>query len=102
MNKLIQAFQFFLDNSQDKFQRLVCEVFWTQFYHSLLNEIINKNSGLNVDELHQKVKWTRKKITRYANKLVRDKKVMQPKYFPTPFKDLINWDEMKYTKKPID
>lgn len=65
----------------------------------LLYEIIDKNPGLTVDELHQKVKWTRKKITRYANKLIRDKIVLQPKYFPTPFKDLINWDEMKYTKK---
>ena len=52
--------------------------------------------------MQQKVKWTRKKITRYANKLVRDKVVLQPKYFPTPFKDLINWDEMKHIKKPID
>lgn len=47
----------------------------------LLHEIIDKNPGLTVDELHQKVKWTRKKITRYANKLVRDKIVLQPKYY---------------------
>ena len=68
----------------------------------LLYEIIDKNSGLTIDELQQKLKWKRKKILRYANKLVKDKIVLQPKYFPTPFKDLINWDEMKYTKKPID
>jgi hypothetical protein len=67
-----------------------------------LYEIIDKNPRLTIDEMHQKVKWTRKKITRYANKLVRDKIVIQPKYSPTPFKNLINWVEMKYTKKPRD
>ncbi|KKK92617.1 hypothetical protein LCGC14_2701130 [marine sediment metagenome] len=35
-----------------------------------LYEVIDKNPGLTVDELRQKVKWTRKKIIRYANKLV--------------------------------
>ena len=65
-------------------------------------EVIDKNPGLTIDELRQKIKWKRRKISRYANKLVKDKMVLQPKYFPAPFKDLINWDEMKYTKKPID
>ena len=56
----------------------------------LLYEILDKNPGLIVDELQQKVNWARKKITRYAKKLVSDKIVLQPKYFPSPFKDLIN------------
>jgi len=67
-----------------------------------LYEVIDKNPGLTIDELQQKVKWKRRRISCYANKLVKDKIVQQPKYFPTPFKDLINWDEMKYTKKPND
>ncbi len=57
--------------------------------------IFRQNIVITVDDLHHKIKWKRKKITRYANKLVRDKIVLQPKYFPTPFKDLINWDGMK-------
>ncbi len=67
-----------------------------------LYEVIDKNPGLTIDELRQKIKWKRRKISRYANKLVKDKVVLQPKYFPTPFKDLINWDEMKYIKEPTD
>ncbi|KKN05167.1 hypothetical protein LCGC14_1090080 [marine sediment metagenome] len=67
-----------------------------------LYEVIDKNPGLTIDGLQQKVKWKRRKILRYVNKLVKDKIVLQPNYFPTPFKDLINWDEMKYTKKLIE
>lgn len=65
-------------------------------------EVIDKNPWLTIDELRQKIKWKRRKISRYANKLVKDKIVLQPKYFPTTFNELINWDEMKYTKKLID
>lgn len=68
----------------------------------LLYEIISENPGLTIDGLCKKVKWNRRKISRYANKLAKDKMVLQPKYFPTPLKDLINWNEMKHTKKPID
>jgi predicted transcriptional regulator len=69
-----------------------------------LYEFIDKNPGLTIDELQQKIKkkWKRRRISRYANKLVKDKMLLQPKYFPTPFKDLINWNEMKCTKKPMD
>ena len=66
-----------------------------------LYEFIDKNPGLTIDELQQKLKWKRRKISRYTNKLVKDKMV-QKKYFPTPLKDLINWNEMKHTKKPIE
>ena len=66
-----------------------------------LYEFIDKNPGLTIDELEEKIKRKRRKVLRYVNKLVKDKMV-QPKYFPTPLKDLINWNEMKHTKKPID
>lgn len=67
-----------------------------------LYEVIDKNPGLTIDELRQKLKWKRRKISHNVNKLVKDKMVLQPKFFPTPLKDLINWNEMKRTKKPID
>ena len=64
-----------------------------------LYEFIDKNPGLTIDELRQKLKWKRRKISHYVNKLVKDKMV-QKKYFPTSLKDLINWNEMKHIKKP--
>ena len=40
-----------------------------------------------------------RKFNRYLKKLVKDG-IVEEKYFPTPMKKLINWDEMKYTNKP--
>ncbi len=67
-----------------------------------LFEFIFENPGLTIGELAEKLNWRRRKVLHYADKVVKDKVVLPPKYFPVPFKDLINWDEMKHIKKPTD
>ena len=48
-----------------------------------LYEFIDKNPGLTIDELQQKLKWKRRKISRYTHKLVKDKILLKTKSFPT-------------------
>lgn len=61
--------------------------------------IIDKNPGLTINELGRKVNFSIRKINRYVKKLVKEG-IIEGKYFPPSMRELINWDEMKYTNKP--
>jgi len=61
-----------------------------------LYDVIDKNPGLTIDELRQKIKWKRRKILRYANKLVKDKVVLQPRYFA--YIDGVNYGDFPFVE----
>jgi len=65
----------------------------------ILYEMINKIPGLTIHELSRKINLSMRKVNRYVKKLVKDE-IVEGKYFPTPMRELINWDEMKYTNTP--
>ncbi len=64
--------------------------------------IIDKNPDLNIEELNEKIYWPLAKVNYHVKKLVKEgivKVKENQKYYSTPFGELINWDEMKHTKR---
>jgi len=64
-----------------------------------LYEWINKNPLSPIGEMMLGLGWSKKKIQRHVDKLVKMKAVKMKMdrvchlYYPTPVKELINWDE---------
>jgi predicted transcriptional regulator len=75
-----------------------------------LYEYIDKNPGLTIYDLSKKLNWTTGKVEYHIKKLLNERMVKNSEevangrvrklYFPTPFGEHINWDEMTNTKKP--
>ncbi|MBA7514013.1 hypothetical protein ES705_06031 [subsurface metagenome] len=76
-----------------------------------LYEFINKNPELSIYDLSKKLNWHLGKVDYHVKKLIKGGIVRKSEefingrietlYYPIPFKDLINWDEMTEIKKHI-
>ena len=71
---------------------------------------LSKNPGLSTYEISRKMKWSTGKVKWYLIKLLKkgyiknESRIINGRnnilYYPVKAKEFINWDEMKYYKKP--